>query len=110
VEILVLIRLRSDTIGEEWLRMLINGLNSLEIIHMQKEKSKYSVVHTTINTINSMGGPCHGFCIGLSRKKCGNDSIFVIVEIFSKVSYFISYKILMMPTWFMNISHFILFF
>jgi hypothetical protein len=37
VEILVLIRLRSDNIGKEWLRMLRNGLNSLEIIHMQKE-------------------------------------------------------------------------
>jgi hypothetical protein len=37
VDILVLIRLRSDDIGKEWLGMLINELNSLEIIHMQKE-------------------------------------------------------------------------
>jgi len=50
------------------------------------------------------------FVFGSSRKNCGNDSIFVILEIFYKMTHFISYKSIMMPTWLMNLNHFKLFF
>jgi hypothetical protein len=47
------------------------------------------------------------FVFGSSRENCGNSSIFAIVDIFSKMTHFISYKSIMIPTWFTNLNHFI---
>lgn len=55
----------------------------------QGKESKYRVVPATAHSKKTLGFYQHGLCFGITQDSKGNDSIYVVLDRFSKMTHFL---------------------
>ena len=64
----------------------------LNMSSRKRFKAKYRVIYAITNSIQTLGRLEHGFCTWIAKYTIGFDFIFVVVDRFSKMTYFIPCK------------------